>query len=196
MKKGQVMRPSTLHRRALQVLFRGVERFCELHPRPKKRTGRTATCSGSLILILKLMLLGYLWRLRGETAILRHAERHYRRHLEPLPSQSHFWLRWRTTAGCIEQFRRSPIARLAVHLEHGRIVDIIPVSVCKFFRPRRHRGLVEADWGYCPSKHWHFHGFKVGRCLTTPGIPDFYDMFHARLHDVNLRQTLVTQSRD
>jgi hypothetical protein len=188
------MSHSTVHRRALQVLFGRVERFCQHHPRPKKRPGRPATYPDSLI--LKLILIGYLSGLKGETAILRHAERHYGGFLDPLPSQSRFWLRWRAMSGYVEQFRRYLIAHLGIDLEDERIIDTIPVPVCKFFRPGRHRGFVEADWGYCPSKDWYFYGFKLGLCMTTAGIPDFYDLFHARPHDVNFLEALVAHLRD
>ena len=85
-----------LHQRACQVLFGEVERFCKHHPRHKKRAGRPADYSDSLI--LKLVLLAYLSGLKGETAILRHAERHYWMYLGRLPSQSRLWVRWRSAA--------------------------------------------------------------------------------------------------
>jgi hypothetical protein len=134
---------SILHQRACQVLFREVETFCKHHPRRKKRMGRLLTYSDSLI--LKLVLLTYLCGLKGETAILRHADRHYRSYLGRLPSQSRLWVRWRDMSGYIVEFRLYLIAKLGVHLEDRFIIDTLPVPVCKFFRRRRHRGFVGAD---------------------------------------------------
>jgi hypothetical protein len=183
-----------LHQRACQVLFSEVEGFCKRHPRRKKRAGRPAKYTDSLI--LKLVLLAYLSGLKGETAILRHAERHYWMYLGPLPSQSRLWVRWRDMSGYIEMFRRFLAHRLGVNLEEIRVLDMVPVPICKFFRRRRHTGFVGADWGYCASKKWYYYGFKLGLCMTTAGIPDFFDLFQARPHDVNFLEALVSHLRD
>jgi hypothetical protein len=179
---------SILHQRACQVLFREVEWFCKHCPRHKKRVGRPPDYSDCLI--LKLVMLTYLTGLKGETAILRHAERFYG-HLGPLPSQSRLWIRWRDMGGYIDAFRRFLLSKLGIDIEDMRIIDTIPVPVCRFFRRGRHRGFVEADWGYCASKDWYYYGYKLGLCMTTAGIPDFFDLFHARPHDVNFLETLV-----
>jgi hypothetical protein len=147
-------------------------------------------------LILKLVLLTYLSGLKGETAILRHAERFYRWYLGSLPSQSRLWIRWRDMSGYIEEFRRYLARRLGVDLEEERVIDTAPVPVCKFFRRGRHGGFVEAEWGYCSSKNWYYYGFKLGLCMTTAGIPDFYDLFHAQPHDINFLEALVAHLRD
>lgn len=188
------MSHSILHQRACQVLFGEVERFCKRHPRRKRRAGRPAKYSDSLI--LKLVLLANLSGLKGETAILRHAERHYWMYLGPLPSQSRLWIRWRDMSGYIEEFRRFLAHKLGVNLEEMRILDTVPVPICKFFRRRRHTGFVGADWGYCASKKWYYYGFKLGLCMTTAGIPDFFDLFHARPHDVNFLEALVSHLRN
>ena len=171
-----------------------MERFCKRHPRRKKRAGRPADYSDSLI--LKLVLLTYLSGLKGETAILRHAERHYWMYLGRLPSQSRLWVRWRDMSGYIEAFRRFLAHKLGVDLEDMRVIDIAPVPVCKFFRRRRHAGFVGADWGYCASKNWYYYGFKLGLCMTTAGIPDFFDLYHARPHDVNFLEAILARLRD
>jgi hypothetical protein len=183
-----------LHQKACQVLFREVEIFCKHHPRPKKRPGRTPTYSDSLI--IKLVLLANLCGLRGETAILRHAGRHYGFYLGNLPPQSRLWLRWRDMSGYIEDFRLFLLFRLGVELEEVFIIDTAPVPVCKFFRRRRHRKFIGAQWGYCASKKWYYYGFKLGFCMSTAGIPIFYDLFFARPHDINFLEALVARLRD
>lgn len=185
---------SILHQRACQVLFREVEIFCSRHPRIKKRAGRTATYSDALI--LKLVLLANLCGLKGETAILRHVARHYRFYLGQLPSQSRLWLRWRDMSGYIVTFQRHLLVKLGVDWEDEFIIDTFPIPVCRFFRRGRHRGFVGADWGYCSSKKWYYFGFKLGFCMTTAGIPVFFDLFLARPHDVNYLEALVASLRD
>jgi hypothetical protein len=188
------MSNSILHQRACQVLFREVETFCKRYPRRKKRAGRTPAYSDALI--LKLVLLTHLSGLKGETAILRHAGRHYRFYLGRLPSQSRLWMRWRDMGGYIVAFQLHLLIKLGVDLEEAFIIDTFPVPVCKFFRRGRHRGFVGADWGFCSSKDWYYFGFKLGFCMTTAGIPVFFDLFFARPHDVNFLQALVSRLRD
>jgi hypothetical protein len=183
-----------LHQRACQVLFGEVEKFCKHHPRRKRRAGRTPTYSDALI--LKLVLLTHLSGLKGETAILRHAGRHYRFYLGRLPSQSRLWLRWRDMSGYIAAFQLHLLIKLGVDLEEEFIIDTFPVPVCKFFRRGRHRGFVGADWGYCSSKDWYYFGFKLGICMTAAGIPIFFDLFFARPHDINFLEVLVSRLRD
>ena len=183
-----------LHQKACQVLFREVETFCKRHPRHKKRAGRTATYSDALI--IKLVLLANLCGLKGETAILRNAERHYRFYLRRLPSQSRLWVRWRDMSAYIVEFRVHLMLKLGVDLEDEFVIDTFPVPVCKFFRRGRHRGFVGADWGHCASKNWYYYGFKLGLCMTTAGVPVFFDLFFARPHDVNFLEALVACLRD
>lgn len=185
---------SNLHHRACQVLFREVDLFCMFRPRRKKRPGRPPDYSDRLI--IKLVCLTYLCGLKGETAILRHAARHYGKYFFKLPSQSRLWVRWRDMSGYIEQFRRHLASKLGIDLEDMRIIDIVPVPVCRFFRRGRHRGFVEAEWGYCASKNWYYYGYKLGLCMSTAGIPDFFDLFHARPHDVNFLEALVSHLAD
>jgi hypothetical protein len=184
----------TLHQKACQVLFREVETFCKRHPRHKKRAGRRPDYSDALI--LKLVLLANLCGLKGETAILRHAERHYRFYLGRLPSQSRLWVRWRDMSSYIVAFRVHLMLKLGVDLEDEFVIDTFPVPICKFFRRGRHRGFVGADWGHCASKNWYYYGFKLGFCMTTAGIPVFFDLFFARPHDVNFLEALVACLRD
>ena len=99
-------------------------------------------------------------------------------------------------SGYIEVFRRFLIHKLGVNLEEMRVLDMVPVPICKFFRRRRHTGFIGADWGYCASKNWYYYGFKLGLCMTPAAIPDFFDLFQARPHDVNFLEPLVSHLRD
>jgi hypothetical protein len=48
-----------------------------------------------------------------------------------------------------------------------------------------------AEGGYCASKKLSYLGFKLGLLITPQGIPDVYDLFSARPHDVKLLEDLL-----
>jgi hypothetical protein len=80
----------------------------------------------------------------------------------------------------------------ALNYEELRILASLPIVVAtKSSRSGRGNGFDRADGGYCASKKLKYHGFKVGMVITTHGIPDVYDLFSARPHDLNLLYHLL-----
>jgi hypothetical protein len=96
------------------------------------------------------------------------------------PSQSRVWIRWRDMSGYIEEFHRHLVHELGVDRQDERIIDTIPVPVCKFFRRRRHEGFLNVDWGYCVSDKWYCPGCRLGLRVSTAGRPDCHDLFDAQ----------------
>lgn len=48
----------------------------------------------------------------------------------------------------------------------------------------------------CATKKLKYLGFKAGLLITPQGIPDVYDLFSARPHDVQLLDDLLGESHD
>ncbi len=88
-----------------RLMFGIVDEFCEQLPE-STGPGRTKTYPDSTI--LKLDMLMHLTGKRGETAILREAQRHYRAYFDKLPDQSRLWYRIRDLLGVIETFSPFP----------------------------------------------------------------------------------------
>lgn len=129
---------------------------------------------------------------RGETEILRHIKRHYRKHFDKLPEQSRLWHRLRQAIPWREQFRRYLLQLLNVKLEEIRILDTCPIPVAlSNSRPQQGNGFDLADGGYCASKKLSFFGFKLGLVITPQGIPEHFELFPARPHDVTLLRELL-----
>ena len=91
-----------VHARLCELLFAIVDRFCAQQPQPCG-PGHPKTYTDNLI--LKLDMLMHLTGKRGETEILREAERHYRSYFPSLPKQPRLWHRLRQALPLIEQFR-------------------------------------------------------------------------------------------
>ena len=177
-----------------ELLFALIDRFCVKQP-PKTGPGRGKTYPDSTI--LKLDMLMHLTGKHGETEILREAKRHYRQYFDKLPDQSRLWHRIGEALPLIERFRRALRAWLGVDYEELRILDSLPIPVAlPTSRPGRGNGFERADGGYCASKKLKYRGFKLGMVITPQGIPDVYELFSARPHDIKLLDDLLGQAHD
>lgn len=182
------------HEQLTSLMFGLIDDFCKHLPK-HEGPGRRPTYSDSTI--LKLDMLMHLTGKRGETEILREAKRHYQRYFPKLPDQSRLWYRIRDALPIIEQFRQFLRSQLGVDDEEIRILDSMPVPVNTLeTRLGKGNGFDLADWGHCASKDLTYRGFKLGMLITQHGIPDLYDLFSARPHDVRLLHDLLGDSVD
>lgn len=182
------------HQDLVKLMFGIIERFCQQFPE-RQGPGRPATYPMSTI--LKLDMLMHLTGKRGETEILREAQRHYQAYFEKLPGQSRLWHRIHELVGRIEAFRCTLRHQLGVQLEELRILDTFPIPVATgTSRKGKGNGFDLADAGRCASKKLKYWGFKVGMLITDSGIPDIYDLFPARPHDSQLIDDLLGDAYD
>lgn len=175
-----------------ELLFAIIDFFCA-HLPPQSGPGRRKTYPDSTI--LKLDMLIHLTGKRGETEILREVKRHYRPYFDKLPGQARLWHRIRQALPLIEQFRQYLRTQLGLDYEELRILDSLPIPVATpTSRPGRGNGFDLAEGGYCASKKLSYHGFKLGLLITDHGIPDVYDLFSARPHDVHLLDEVLAEA--
>ena len=177
-----------------QLMFKLIDQFCAQLP-PASGPGRRKTYSDALI--LKLDMLMHLTGQRGETALLREVQRHYAHFFPQLPPQPRLWHRLCAAVPLIEKFRRHLRDQLGVAADNLRIVDTLPLPVwTPTARVGRGNGFDRAEGGYCASKKLKYVGFKLGLLITPQGIPDVYDLFSARPHDLELLDDLLAHSHD
>jgi len=183
-----------VHAHLCRLVFAMIDQFCERLPE-RTGPGRHKTYPDSMI--LKLDMLMHLTGKRGETEILREVKRHYRAYFPEAPKQPRLWHRIREALPMIERFRRELRERLGVGYEDLRILDSQPIPVVLLHaRPGCGNGFELAEWGYCASKQLHYLGFKLGLLITAQGIPDVYDLFSARPHDMQLIDDLLGEAHD
>ena len=181
--------PEIEYKQLCKLLFSIIDQFCQQLPDQTGRGRRKRYPDSTIIKIDQLM---HLTGKRGETEILREIKRHYRTYFDQLPDQSRLWHRIRQALPLIERFRRHIRDQLGINLEHIRILDSMPIAVAtSSARPGRGNGFERADGGYCASKKLKYHGFKLGLLITDYGLPDVYDLFSARPHDVQLLEDLL-----
>lgn len=185
---------SVIYEKLCQLMFTIIDRFCDGQS-PQSGPGRRKTYPDSDI--LKIDMLMHLTGKRGETEILREIDRHYQPFFEQVPGQSRLWYRIRQALPLLERFRRYLRDQLGLAWEEMRILDSCPIPVAlPNAPPGRGNGFDLADGGYCASKKLSYLGFKLGLLITPQGIPDFYDLFSARPHDINLLEDLLDDSWD
>ena len=75
----------------------------------------------------------------------------------------------------IEEIRKYMISILGYQAQPIRVIDSIPLPICKFGRAHFHRTFkVDAEYGYCVSKKETYYGFKLHTITTLDGfITDF-----------------------
>jgi hypothetical protein len=172
-----------------ELLFALIDAFCATLPRAQG-PGRHKTYPDSAI--LKIDMLMHLTGKRGETEILREIQRHYRQYFDHVPGQARLWHRIHAALPLIERFRQAVCAQLGVEYEDLRVLDSMPLPVATLTtRPGCGNGFDLADWGHCASKKLTYRGFKLGLLITDQGIPDSYDLFSARPHDIQLLTDLL-----
>ena len=185
----QAVEAAYSHESLCRLLSEIIDEFCQQQPAPEG-AGRPKTYPDSTI--LKLAMLMPLSGKRGETEMLREAQRHYSAYFGALPGQSRLWHRLRQAMPLMERFRQYLLAQLGVSYEDLRIVDTCPIPVATATSRRgKGNGFDLAEGGYCASKKLSYLGFKLGVLITPQGIPDRFELFPARPHDSQLLAELV-----
>jgi len=177
-----------------ELMFTLIEHFCAQLP-VRQGPGRHKTYSDAVI--LKLDMLMHLTGKRGETEILREVKRHYLQFFPQVPQQPRLWHRLNAAVPLIEKFRRHLRLELGVDDDNLRLVDTLPLPVWSpTARVGRGNGFDRAEGGYCASKKLKYVGFKVGMLITPQGIPDGYELFSARPHDLEVLDDLLAEHQD
>jgi len=90
--------------------------------------------------------------------------------------------------------RKVLLQYLGTSSDSYRIIDSIPILICKYCRAKRNQVQVfagEADFGVCESKEEKFYGFKLHFLCSLEGVPTDFTIASANHHDVKLVWDLV-----
>jgi len=95
--------------------------------------------------------------------------------------------------------RKVLLRYLGTCFDSYRIIDSIPIPVCKNFGAKRNQVKVfagEADFGVCQSKKEKFYRFKLHFLCSLKGVPTDFTIASANHHDVKLVWDLVDSYRN
>lgn len=82
-----------------------------------------------------------------------------------------------------------------------KMVDSMPLEVCKISRSSRSKICKEADYaipnrGFCTSQNLHFYGYKLHAVCSINGVFETFDLSPASVHDIHFLQDLKLQLSD
>lgn len=139
----------------------------------KRRNYNKATLSDSEIITISIV--GELITIDSESAWLTFVKKNYSDLFPDMCDRSRFNRTRRNLHAIIGEIRKYIVDSLGYNSESLRIIDSMPIPVCKFGRAYFNKNFkVEAEYGYCASKKETFYGFKLHALTTANGfITDF-----------------------
>ncbi|WP_353097795.1 IS982 family transposase, partial [Tissierella praeacuta] len=97
----------------------------------------------------------------------------------------------------IDEIRKQLACILVYPNESVRIIDSIPITVCKFGRAYFHKSFkVDAAYGYCASKKETYYGFKLHVLTAVDGYVTDFVLTPANIDDREAVWELVESYKD
>ncbi|MBU5257613.1 IS982 family transposase [Tissierella praeacuta] len=125
--------------------------------------------------IITISIVGELLTIDSEKAWLGFCNKNLRDLFPRFCSRTRFNRTRRALHSVIDEIRKELTKILGYRDKSVRIVDSIPIPVCKFGRAHFHKTFkVDATYGYCASKKETYYGFKLHVLATVDGyVTDF-----------------------
>lgn len=125
--------------------------------------------------IITISIVGELLTIDSEKAWLGFCKKNLKDLFPKFSHRTRFNKTRRALHSVIDEIRKELSSMLGYHDKSVRIVDSIPIPVCKFGRAHFHKSFkVDSTYGYCASKKETYYGFKLHAITTIEGfITDF-----------------------
>lgn len=125
--------------------------------------------------IITISIVGKLLTIDSEKAWLGFCRRNLRDLFPKFCDRTRFNRTRRALHAVIDEIRKQLTNILGYQNKSVRIIDSIPIPVCKFGRAYFHKSFkVDAAYGYCASKKETYYGFKLHVLTTVDGyVTDF-----------------------
>lgn len=125
--------------------------------------------------IITIGIVGELLTIDSEKAWLGFCRKNLRDLFPKFCDRTRFNRTRRGLHAVIDEIRKELTSLLGYQSQSVRVIDSIPIPVCKFGRAHFHKTFkVDATYGYCASKKETYYGFKFHAITTLDGfITDF-----------------------
>ncbi|RBP35198.1 IS982 family transposase [Garciella nitratireducens] len=125
--------------------------------------------------IITIALVGELLTIDSENAWFKFVKKNFKSLFPRLCDRSRFNRTRRNLHSVIGEIRKYLCHFFKSEQPDYRIIDSMPIPVCKFGRAHFHKTFkFQASYGYCPSKKETYYGFKLHVLTTFEGyITDF-----------------------
>lgn len=148
-----------------------------------RRNKSKATLSDSEIITISIV--GELLTIDSENAWYNYCKKNFNDLFPKLCDRSRFNRVRRGLHAVIDEIRKEIGRITALPDEHSRIIDSIPIPVCKFGRAKFHKTFrgYGAVFGKCPSKKETYLGYKLHLVVTLEGFVTDYILTSANIDD-------------
>ncbi|WP_058485035.1 IS982 family transposase [Defluviitalea phaphyphila] len=125
--------------------------------------------------IITIALVGELLTIDSENAWFKFVKKNFKDLFPKLCDRSRFNRTRKNLSSVIDEVRKQLTNFFKSNQPNYRIIDSMPIPVCKFGRAHFHKTFkTHASYGYCPSKKETYYGFKLHVLTTFEGyITDF-----------------------
>lgn len=121
--------------------------------------------------IITIAILGELFTIDSENAWYKFVKKNFRSLFPKLCDRSRFNRTRRNLHSVIEEMRKQLVCFFKSNQPDYRIIDSLPIPVCKFGRAHFHKTFKPlASYGYCASKKETYYGFKLHALTTFEGF--------------------------
>jgi hypothetical protein len=171
------------------------EIYGELYPVGVRRGGFAPRFSD--VEALTIAIVGEYLGDKRDKALYEYFAKHYRSWFPHLPDRSQLVRQWANLWQVEQAIWQALVKRHGADQSVYQIIDTVPIPVCGL---RRYKGrhtfpdddpLLQADVGYCASKHWYYFGFKGGLRIAANGLIVHAPLLAARPHDSQHTATLL-----
>lgn len=149
----------------------------------KRRNINTSILSDSEIITISIV--GELLTIQSERAWLSFCKKNFSDLFPRFCSRTRFNRTRRGLHAVIDEIRKELTLMLSYNHNFYRIIDSIPISVCKFGRARFHKTFrgFGATYGNCPSKKETYLGFKLHMLVALDGFVTDFTITSADIDD-------------
>ncbi|SNS91763.1 transposase, IS4 family [Anaerovirgula multivorans] len=144
--------------------------------------------------IITISIVGELLTIDSEKAWLGFCKKNFQDLFPRFCSRTRFNRTRRGLHAVIDEIRKELTVMLGYHHNSYRIIDSIPIPVCKFGRARFHKTFrgFGATYGNCPSKKETYLGFKLHMLVTLDGFVTDFTITSADINDRKAVWDLLT----
>ncbi|WP_409068351.1 IS982 family transposase [Clostridium sp. FAM 1755] len=134
--------------------------------------------------IITIALVGELLTIDSENAWIAYCKKNLRDLFPKFPCRTRFNRTRRALFKVMENIRKKLNEILGIQYDNHRIVDSMPIYVCKFGRTHFHKTFKGvASYGRCASKKETYYGFKLHTLNTLDGYLTDYILTPANVDD-------------
>lgn len=171
-----------------------VQYYHRLFPTPLRHAGFQPTFSDEEALTLEIV--GEYLSLENDKQMYRYFRKHYLAWFPTLPTRSTLIRQWQNLWRVKQAIWQALVQDSGAWADPIQLIDTLPIPVCHPKRAHQRAiflddPVLQASYGYCPAKDWHYFGLKGGLRISRIGMIVAAPLLPANVHDSDLLESLL-----